>query len=59
VLLGKMASGPMKPIFPESLTQLQEADPEVYGIIEDEKDRQWCGPEAPDWRRPRRDWFER
>ncbi len=46
MLLGKMASGPMKPIFPESLTQLQEADPEVYGIIEDEKDRQWCAPAA-------------
>ena len=31
----------MKPVFPESLTKLQEADPEVFGIIEDEKQRQW------------------
>ncbi|KAK9830959.1 hypothetical protein WJX81_002828 [Elliptochloris bilobata] len=40
-----MASGPMKPVFPESLTKLQEADPEVFGIIEDEKERQWKGIE--------------
>ena len=32
----------METIFPEALKSLQEADPEVYGIIEDEKKRQWC-----------------
>ena len=32
----------MEAVFPEALKSLQEADPEVYGIIEDEKKRQWC-----------------
>jgi hypothetical protein len=31
----------LKAVFPEALTTLAEADPEVYGIIEDEKQRQW------------------
>ncbi|KAK9817163.1 hypothetical protein WJX72_010560 [[Myrmecia] bisecta] len=35
----------MDAIFPESLKHLQEADPEVYGIIQDEKRRQWKGIE--------------
>ena len=34
--------GAMKDVFPEALTTLQAADPEVYGIIQDEKKRQWC-----------------
>lgn len=28
-------------VFPDALTPLKAADPEVYGIIEDEKARQW------------------
>ena len=32
----------MEGVFPEALKSLKEADPEVYGIIEDEKKRQWC-----------------
>mmetsp|Transcript_16863 Transcript_16863/g.50535 ORF Transcript_16863/g.50535 Transcript_16863/m.50535 type:complete len:180 (+) Transcript_16863:202-741(+) len=35
----------MSAIFPEALTSLKEADPEVFGIIEDEKKRQWHGIE--------------
>lgn len=31
----------MGAIFPEALSSLKVADPEVYGIIEDEKKRQW------------------
>jgi hypothetical protein len=31
----------MKSVFPEALMSLQEADPEVAAIIEDEKRRQW------------------
>ena len=31
----------MDAIFPEAHTPLAEYDPEVYGIIEDEKARQW------------------
>lgn len=31
----------MQSVFPEALTHLQAADPEVYGIIQDEKKRQW------------------
>jgi hypothetical protein len=31
----------MKGVFPEALLTLQEADPEVFNIIEDEKARQW------------------
>jgi hypothetical protein len=31
----------MNAIFPEALTPLKEADPEVYGIVQDEKVRQW------------------
>lgn len=33
----------MKRVFPEALTALNKCDPEVAGIIEDEKARQWCG----------------
>lgn len=32
----------MESVFPEALQSLREADPEVFGIIEDEKERQWC-----------------
>lgn len=35
----------MKRVFPEALTALQNCDPEVAGIIEDEKARQWKGIE--------------
>jgi len=31
----------MQSVFPEALQSLREADPEVFGIIEDEKKRQW------------------
>lgn len=31
----------MKAVFPEAMMSLQEADPEVAAIIEDEKRRQW------------------
>jgi hypothetical protein len=29
-------------VFPEGAMHLQEADPELYDIIKDEKDRQRC-----------------
>jgi glycine hydroxymethyltransferase len=32
---------PMASIFPEAHMPLATADPELYGIIEDEKRRQW------------------
>ena len=31
----------MQSVFPEALKSLREADPEVFGILEDEKKRQW------------------
>ena len=31
----------MESVFPEALRSLREADPEIFGIIEDEKKRQW------------------
>ena len=31
----------MEGVFPDALTPLVEADPEVFGILEDEKKRQW------------------
>jgi hypothetical protein len=34
----------MDAIFPGALRGLKEEDPEVYGIIQDEKVRQWCAP---------------
>lgn len=37
---GSAATG-LKTIFPDALTPLKVADPEVNGIIEDEKARQW------------------
>lgn len=36
----------MQAIFPEALQTLQQADPEVAAIIEDEKRRQWCAAAA-------------
>lgn len=41
---GHASGSAMDAIFPEALKTLKEADPEVYGIIEDEKARQWWGP---------------
>ncbi|CAG9463896.1 unnamed protein product [Pedinophyceae sp. YPF-701] len=35
----------MDGVFPEALKALKDADPEVYGIIQDEKKRQWTGIE--------------
>eukprot|EP00887_Chlorella_sp_A99_P003909 scaffold11.g3909.t1 len=35
----------MEAVFPECLSTLADADPEVFGIIEDEKRRQWKGIE--------------
>ena len=32
----------MQGVFPEALTRLRDADPELFSIIEDEKERQWC-----------------
>ena len=31
----------LQAVFPEALTPLAQADPEVFGIIQDEKQRQW------------------
>jgi glycine hydroxymethyltransferase len=31
----------LKAVFPEALTPLAQADPEVFAIIQDEKQRQW------------------
>ena len=31
----------MARVFPEARSSLKEADPEIYGMIEDEKKRQW------------------
>ena len=31
----------MTSVFPEALMTLEEADPVVFGIVEDEKKRQW------------------
>lgn len=32
----------MEALFPEAQLTLRDADPELYDIIEDEKERQWC-----------------
>ena len=40
--MSKGRASQMQGIFPEALQSLQEADPEVHGIIQDEKKRQWC-----------------
>ncbi len=32
----------MNAVFPESKAALHDVDPEVAGIIDDEKTRQWC-----------------
>ena len=32
----------MEAVFPDAHTPLAQADPEVYGILQDEKARQWC-----------------
>jgi hypothetical protein len=34
-------SATMDAVFPDALTPLVDADPEVYGIIKDEENRQW------------------
>jgi hypothetical protein len=39
---GNGHASPMMRVFPEALTPLAQADPEVYSIIQDEKKRQWC-----------------
>ena len=36
----------MQGVFPEALTRLRDADPELFSIIEDEKERQWCAAVA-------------
>ena len=36
------ATSLMQSVFPESHLTLKVADPEVFGIIENEKERQWC-----------------
>ncbi len=33
----------METVFPEALQSLQQADPELAAIIDDEKNRQWYG----------------
>ena len=33
--------GAMARVFPEALSSLKQADPELYSIIQDEKRRQW------------------
>ena len=32
----------MDKMFPEARKTLQDADPEVYKLVQDEKKRQWC-----------------
>lgn len=39
---GHVPASAMDLVFPEALKTLKDADPEVFGIIEDEKARQWC-----------------
>lgn len=34
----------MEGVFPEALSSLRNADPELFSIIEDEKERQWYAP---------------
>lgn len=41
------ATSAMEAVFPESHSTLKAADPEVFGIIEEEKERQWCVPYSP------------
>jgi hypothetical protein len=36
------AADPMARVFPEALTPLEQADPEIYALVQDEKKRQWC-----------------
>lgn len=38
---GVAKAGAMQAVYPEALKTLKEVDPDVYGIIEDEKRRQW------------------
>ena len=33
-------------VFPEGLSTLHQADPEVFSIIKDEEERQWCAMQA-------------
>jgi glycine hydroxymethyltransferase len=35
----------MEHVFPEALKSLQEADPEIFSLVQDEKVRQWKGIE--------------
>lgn len=37
-----MAQQNFTAVFPEGLSPLAQADPEVFGIIKDEEERQWC-----------------
>jgi len=39
---GHAADTPMVRVFPEALTPLAQADPEIYALVQDEKKRQWC-----------------
>lgn len=38
----------MEGVFPEALSSLRNADPELFSIIEDEKERQWYRPSVND-----------
>lgn len=39
---GHCAGAALSHVFPEALSSLKLADPEIYSIIQDEKARQWC-----------------
>lgn len=36
-------TGIMDAMFPEARKTLEQADPEVYQLVQQEKKRQWCG----------------
>ena len=38
-----MANAVFAEVFPDALKPLKEADPEVWGLVQKEKERQWCG----------------
>jgi len=40
-----MAQQNFTAVFPEGLSTLHQADPEVFSIIRDEEERQWCATE--------------
>ena len=50
---GNPAQGGMDAVFPEALASLQDADPEMFHLIEDEKRRQRCAHAFPALRRGR------